>query len=119
MKRKIIYISIFIILTALGVIFYMSKRGTLDAHQKCPDDYANTEVGTMESKTDFDRWTNDFFDSNPKATLADWSNARYQFWVANGCVSALRRYEEGLNGKDPDKIKLINDTIEETINHEE
>lgn len=119
MKRKIIYISIFIILIALGVIFYLSKRGTLDAHQKCPDEYANTEVGTIEYKTDIDKWTNSFYDSHPGSTLSDWSKARYQFWVANGCVAALRRYEEGLNGKDPDKIKLINDTIKETVIYEQ
>ena len=119
MKRKVIYISIFIILIALGIIFYVSKRGTLETYQKCPDDYAKTESGAMEYKADIDKWTNGFYDSHPGATLSDWSKARYQFWVDNGCVSALRRYEEGLNGKDPNKIKLINDTIEETINHEE
>lgn len=118
-KRKITYILILITLITIGSIFYFSKRLTLETKQKCPDDYAKTESGEMEYKIDFDRWANDFFDSNPKATLTDWSNARYQFWVDNNCKETLERYQEGLNSKDPNKMKLINDTIEETINHEE
>lgn len=117
MKKKIFYISILIILITLGLIFVASKRGTLGTHQKCPDAYAKTDAGMVEYKIDMDKWTNDFFDTHPGATLDDWSKTRYQFWVANGCVAALQRYKDGIDGKDPDKMKLIEGAIMETINY--
>lgn len=111
MKKKIIHISILITLIVVSTIFVAAKRGTLDTHQKCPDDYDKTnDAGMAEYKTDMDKWTNNFFDSHPGATLDDWSKARYQFWVDNKCVAALQRYAER---KDPVKMKLIEDTLKE------
>lgn len=116
MKKKILYISILIILITLGVIFVAAKRGTLNTHQKCPDYYdRTTESGMAEYKTATDKFTNDFFDTHPGATLSDWSKARYQFWVNNDCVAALQRYKDGIDGKDPYKMKLIEGTIQEEI----
>lgn len=119
MKKKMIYILILIALIALGVILVAAKRGTLDTHQKCPDDYdKTTDAGMAEYKTDMDKWTNDFFDSHPGSTLDDWSKARYQFWIDNDCKEALRRYKETKDGNaDPTKMNLIEDTIQETINN--
>jgi hypothetical protein len=114
-KNRLLYISILIILVALSTAFYVSKRGTLRTHQKCPDDYAKTDAGMVEYKKDMDKWTNAFFDTSPGATLSDWSKARYQFWVDNNCAAAIQRYKEGLDGKDPDKMKLIEDTIQKEI----
>lgn len=106
-----LYASILIILMVLGIIFVAAKRGTIATHHKCPDDYdKTTDAGMAEYKIDMDKWTNDFFDSHPGATLDDWSKARYQFWVDNKCVAALRRYAES---KDPAKMELIIDTLKE------
>ena len=116
MKRNIIYILIFITIITIGSFFYLSKHETLETLQKCPDDYVKTNDGDEEYKKDMDKWTNDFFDLNPGATLDDWGKARYQFWVDNKCEAALKRYAEGLEGKDPTKMELINNTINETIN---
>lgn len=94
MKKAILFIIIF-----LGIITtaYFSSKPTQTQNttlQKCPDEYANTDRGSAEYLKDFDLWTNDFYDNNPEATLADWSKARYNYWVENDCQAAIARYNE-------------------------
>ena len=113
MKRKILYISAGVALLILFSIFYFSKSPAPEqiAHQKCPDDYGTDDAGSAEYLADFDKWTNNFYDNHPGATLSDWSAARYQFWVDNNCSAALQRYEEFKAGKaDPATLKTIEDT---------
>lgn len=110
MKTKLPYILIAIILISLGAIFYFYKN--LNTHQKCPDDYADTDTGLAEKMADMDKWTNNFYDTHPNATLSDWSKARYEYWIANNCKEALERYKEAKDGNiDPTKMNLIKETI--------
>jgi len=84
------------------------------AHQKCPDDYADSELS--QYNIDFDKWTNEFYDTHPDATLSDWSNARYKFWVINDCVAALKRYNEVKNGTaDNAKMTAIRTMVSEMV----
>ncbi len=98
MKRKIIYISIFSILIATCAIFYFYKS-PLSEQARCPDDYATDDAGSAEYLASMDKWTNDFYDAHPEASLSDWANARKQFWVNNNCTPALQRYEQAKNNK--------------------
>ena len=93
MKKNITNISILVILVALAILYfhYGPAPNTLS---KCPDDYADTDTGFNEKMADMNKWTNDFYDNHPSATLGDWNKARYQFWIDNHCVEALKRYEE-------------------------
>ncbi len=91
MKRNIFYI---LIIVAFSVGLYFLINSTLETEVKCSDDYPNTDTGSAEYIADFDKWTNDFYDKHPGATLFDWSKARYQFWVDNDCTASLEGYEE-------------------------
>jgi hypothetical protein len=115
MKKNLIYILIATILIFLGVILYFHYN--INTRLKCPDEYANTDKGSNEYQNDLDKWTNQFYKTYPSATLSDWNKARYQFWVDNNCKEALRRYKEAKDGNaDPNKMKLIEDTMQEIIN---
>jgi hypothetical protein len=110
MKKKLFYILIPIILISICAILYFYNR--INTYQKCPEDYADTDTGLAEKIADMDKWTNNFYDSNPKAMLSDWSKARYEYWINNNCKEALERYEEVKDGNaDPTKMNLIKETI--------
>lgn len=116
MKNNLIYISIAIIFIFLCATLYFYNN--LNTHQKCPDEYSNTDKGSMEYQKDFDKWTNQFYDTHPDATLSELSKARYQYWIDNDCKEALERYKEAKDGNaDHTKMNLIEDTIQETINN--
>ncbi|MBU6415113.1 hypothetical protein KGQ34_02640 [Patescibacteria group bacterium] len=84
--------------------------------QKCPDDFANDDAGEAEYLAAINKWTNNFFDSHPGASLGDWERARHQFWVDNHCVVALQRYQEAKSGKaDPAIMKLIKDAVQKAV----
>lgn len=93
MKRKIIYIYIFVTLVIIGVIFYFYKSSSGE-QGRCPDDYGTDDAGSADYLVSMDKWTNEFYDTHPGATLADWASARHQFWIDNNCTAALKRYEE-------------------------
>jgi hypothetical protein len=93
MKKNIAYISILIILIALAIL-YFHYGPALNKLSKCPDNYADTDAGFNEKMADMNKWTNDFYDNHPSATLGDWNKARYQFWVDNKCTKALERYNQ-------------------------
>lgn len=116
MKTKIIIVTI--CLLVVGAVWYGMdrykkpiKETTADSSnitQKCPDDYAKDDAGSAEYLAAMDKWTNDFYDAHPGATLSDWSVARYQFWVDNNCTAALQRYQEAKEGKaDPATMERI------------
>ena len=72
--------------------------------------------GTAEYNSDLDRWSNNFYDTHPGATVSDWSTARYQFWVDNNCTAALQRYKDADDGKaDPTVMNAINQEIQSVI----
>lgn len=86
--------------------------------QKCPDDYADDDAGSAEYIASTNKWTNDFFDAHPGATLSDWSAARYQFWVDNNCVAALERYRVAKEGNaDPAATEMIRAVVQEAADN--
>jgi len=93
LKKKITYILILVILIALTVLYFHYGPAP-NKLSRCPDDYADTDVGFNEKMADMNKWTNQFYDNHPGATLGDWNKARYQFWVDNKCTEALKRYNE-------------------------
>lgn len=110
MKTKLLYICLLTIL-AVG-IYFLATYNNPNA-LKCPDDYATNE----EQVAAFDKWTNDFYDANPEATITDWSAARRQFWVNNNCTAALQRYQSAQDGTaDPATMKIIDDALREAVN---
>ncbi len=113
MKNKIFYISTIAILVALCAIFYFSKSPVLgqttkpalellpvptqkqtQAHQKCPDEYADNYDGEVEYQKAFIEWTFSFRDTYPKTIYPNQLAARLQFLADNNCTVALQRYAE-------------------------
>ena len=84
----------------------------------CPDDYGTDNAGSAEYIAATDKWTNDFFDSHPDASLKDWGEARHQFWIDNHCTAALESYEQAKAGNvDPKKMEKIEGVIRDAINN--
>ena len=87
-----------------------------DSNPVCPDDFGTDDAGSAQYLASTDRWTNDFFDKNPDASLTDWANARHQFWIDNHCTAALERYEDIKAGKaDPKAVEAVNNVIQEAL----
>src|ERR1043166_7686638 len=109
-KNTYIYSLAFLALLVAGTL-------KLSAHSpKCPDDFGTDDAGSAAYLASTDKFTNDFFDQNPDASLTDWANARHQFWVDNHCVAALERYEQAKAGNaDPKTMEAVNKVIEETL----
>lgn len=93
MKKKIIYISISVIFITLAISYFYYGPAP-NKLSRCPDDYPDTDTGFNEKMADMNKWTNDFYNRNPGATLGDWNKARYQFWVDNKCTKAIERYNQ-------------------------
>lgn len=99
-KSKLFFLFICIGIIALAIFVRHDLNGkALLQKQKCPDDYADTDAGSKEYLASMDKWTNEFYDTHPGASLGDWSATRYQFWIDNNCVVALERYEAVKNSK--------------------
>lgn len=113
MKTKLLYIGTLVILST-GVYFLATYHHPSVAI--CPDDFPQGDAGEAAQLASIDKWTNDFYDAHPEATIADWSAARYQFWVDNNCTAALKRYSEYQAGKaDPATMQRVNAGIQEAI----
>ncbi|MDO8518286.1 MAG: hypothetical protein Q7S26_03290 [bacterium] len=81
-------------------------------HQKCPDEYTTSE----EHLAAVEKWTNDFYDKNPDASLGDWAAARHNFYKKNNCKEALQRVEDYDSGKaDPASKKIVDEVVDEVI----
>lgn len=98
MINKLPHILVTLLVLAAG--FYLLVSHVRHGSIICPDDYADTDAGSTAYITDTNKWTNDFFDAHPDATLADWSAARHQFWIDNNCAAALERYDEAKRAQD-------------------
>lgn len=90
--KNIFYICI--IIGLFLTLYFFIDIPIPNKQAKCPDDYADTDSGFNEKMADMDKWTNQFYDNHPGATLSEWSKARYQFWMDNKCNEALKRYNE-------------------------
>lgn len=114
MRNKALFVLIPIAVAAM-VYLTISLSGIVI--QKCPEDYTNDDAGSAQKLADLDKWTGDFYDAHPGATLTDWSLARHQYWVDNKCTKALQAYQDYKDGKvGSTTVKKINDGIQEAVN---
>lgn len=109
-KNSVITLLVIFLLSCIGFYLYTSKDRPI--HQKCPDEYGTDDAGSAEYLADFDKWTNNFYEKHPGAILADFSNARFQFWENNNCIQAIQRYREAKEGN---VDHIIMDEIENSI----
>jgi hypothetical protein len=114
LKKKIpLGIAMAIILSVGGYFLYSRPTQALE---KCPDAYGTDDAGSVEYLAATNKWTNNFFDAHPDATMSDWAQARYQFWVDNHCTAALEGYEQAKAGKaDPEMMKRVDGIIRDVI----
>ena len=112
--NKIFYTCIVLaIILVGGFAIYSHPSATL---AKCPDAYGTDDAGSAEYLAATDKWTNDFFDAHPDATMTDWAEARHQFWADNHCTKALEGYEDAKAGKaDPEMMKRVDGVIRDVI----
>lgn len=83
---------------------------------KCPESFPETDAGDEERLAAMNKWTNDFYDSHPGASLSEWSEARHQFYIDNGCAKSLEKYEQAKAGKaDSVVMEQINNGIQDVI----
>ncbi len=114
MNKKILY-TILVIIVIVGL--YFTLPFFYPNTNKCPNDYSNNDAGYDQQVADIDKWTNSFYDKNPGATLTDWSKARYQYWVDNGCTEAIERYNQAKEGKAAtSSMQQIRKGIQDAIN---
>src|SRR3989344_399805 len=110
-KLLVVVFSVVVIIAIFYSVTYLHSVAP-----KCPDDYATDNAGSAEYLAAMDKWTNDFYDVYPGATLSEWAAARHQFYVDNNCTAALQRYETAREGKaDPLLMEPINEAIEEVL----
>lgn len=116
-KRNLIYIAMFLIIAVTGFYVYgRSDKVVSVGHQKCPDDFGTDDAGSADYLAATNKWTNDFYDTHPGASLGDWARARYDFLVENNCTLALQRIEDARRGKaDPVAMETIQKAITETV----
>jgi hypothetical protein len=124
MKNKPLYLGILVIL-AVGAYFIVSQQHPTTQNitsyqppitQKCPDDYSKDDVGSAERQAALEKWSDDFYNSYPEATIVDWADARHQFWVDNNCTAALQRYQDVLDGKaDPVTVERVKNALQDVI----
>lgn len=93
MRKKIAYILIPVILIAFCTFFYFYKSPTVKQIKvyKCPEAYAENEIGTTEYRNKLIDWTSELFKINPNATTSDWSLAKLKLLEDNNCSIAVQR----------------------------
>lgn len=113
--KTFIFLIIILIVTT---IFYFSKDPApeLAAPQfKCPESYTEDEAGTTEYRNALIDWTTSYFETNPKATMSDWSMAKTQFWMDNSCVAAIERSKLSGQVSDLKKWELVDYEVQNTL----
>lgn len=111
--------AFFVLITAAIIIDVLNPdpvpEGTATLAPVCPDDYPDTDEGSESHIADTNDWTNAFFDENPEATLEDWANSRYQFYLDNNCTDAIARHKAAVSGEaDTSSVEeIINEVLSE------
>jgi len=78
----------------------------------CPDDFKDSE----KEIASFSKWTDEFYQNNPNATIKEMSQARVAFWRENNCKEALKRYDDYMAGNADEETKqLIETATKETM----
>lgn len=98
-----------LIVAILGLVALMSYNQN---RFKCPDEYETSE----ELLASLTRWTDDFYDKNPDASIGDWADARQVFYRQNDCKEALQRSADYDSGNaDPVAKKRIDDAVDKAL----
>jgi len=114
MKEKIInclkenwikFSSIFLL--AIGLFWFLGNNSP-----KCPEDFSNSE----EKVSAFDKWTKNFYEKNPDASIGDLVDARNNYYRENNCTEALKRYNDYIAGDVDSGIKqMIEEIVDEAL----
>lgn len=108
---SVFFISFIFITTTL-----IRGKNLKEISLKCPEEYPETDKGSMEKKADTDKWVSDFYNRNPKASLSELAKARYIFYVENDCVETIQKYSEmeAYEGE-TEQERILRETIQEEI----
>jgi len=113
--QKTVLILIFV--SIVVAFFYFYKIPTLQQANayKCPETYAENDVGTTEYRNALVDWTTSFFDANPGAIMSDWALAKSQFWVDNNCIVAIERAKLSGGVADLKRWELVDYEVQNAI----
>jgi len=118
MKKIRIYLFVAILFVLFfGIYVYQGSTDKFSVQkQPCPDEFSDTDAGSAEYLIAIDKWTNDFYDTHQGASLSDWSEARFRFWIENDYVEAIKRYKEANAGKaDTEVMERIQEGLREAL----
>jgi hypothetical protein len=112
--KKYLQIAALVSITFLTPIIFIKYKNPVTQNVpisdlRCPDDYKTVDEATVAMNV----FTNNFFDAHPSASLTEWGNARYQFYIDHHCTAAIQRYDQAQAGK-ADKATM--DKIDKSIN---
>ena len=115
---KSIKYSVPVILIIFTAILYFYKTPIVKQAniQKCPESYAENDIGTTEYRNALINWTTEFFKTNPKATTSDWSIAKSKLWEDNKCISAIERSKMSGEVTDLRPWELVDYEVQNTLN---
>jgi hypothetical protein len=115
---KSIKYSVPVILIIFAAILYFYKTPIVKQAniQKCPESYAENDIGTTEYRNALIDWTTEFFKTNPKATISDWSIAKSKLWEDNKCISAIERSKMSGEVVDLKPWELVDYEVQNTLN---
>jgi hypothetical protein len=115
---KPIKYSVPVILIIFAAILYFYKTPIVKQAniQKCPESYAENDIGTTEYRNALIDWTTEFFKTNPKATISDWSIAKSKLWEDNKCISAIERSKMSGEVADLRPWELVDYEVQNTLN---
>lgn len=77
--NKISLAGIILAVVLISLVVVYVKDGYKPNKPICPDDYGTDDAGSAEYLASIDKWTNDFFDTHPDASILDWGEARHAF----------------------------------------
>lgn len=86
-KKIITSILVVVFIGAIGWYFFWYF---FPVSTKCPEDFTNSEEQILA----FNKWTKDFRDKNPNASISDLTKARQNYYKENNCTEAIKRYED-------------------------
>jgi hypothetical protein len=107
-----------VVILIIGFFVYRSfvpKQAIV--HQKCPEYYAEDEVGKAEYKNAMISWTEEFFAAHPEATVSDWSIAKAKLWAYNNCVIAMQRLKMSGKVEDLKPYELVDIAMQNALSN--
>lgn len=113
-KRRA-YILIFLLVILAILYFYKNPTVKQVNTLKCPEEYAENDIGTTEYRNALIDWTTSFFEATPKSTMSDWSTAKLKLLEDNKCVIALQRLKMSGKVADLKPWELVDWAVQESL----